>query len=153
VKKSRESHPDLAGAVGQCEIWGGAEYTCNRVGDRYLDQITFSGHSSRSSDYEAFTELGIKTFRIGLLWELHEQDSSWKWADLRMKWMQSVGVRPILGLIHHGSGPRHTHLLDPLFPEKLAAYAGSVAARYPWVDAYTPGIRITGLARVIFARC
>ena len=40
--------------------------------------------------------------------------------------------------MHHGSGPQHTSLLDPSFPEKLAAYARAVAERYPWVDAWTP---------------
>lgn len=43
-----------------------------------------------------------------------------------------------MGLVHHGSGPRHTSLLDPDWPVKLADYAASVAQRYPWVDAYTP---------------
>ena len=36
------------------------------------------------------------------------------------------------------AGPAHTSLLDPAFPEKLAKYAGDVAERYPWIDAYTP---------------
>jgi dTDP-4-dehydrorhamnose reductase len=45
---------------------------------------------------------------------------------------------PIIGLVHHGSGPSYTSLLDPNFPEKLAHYAGAVARRYPWVSAYTP---------------
>ncbi len=40
--------------------------------------------------------------------------------------------------MHHGSGPRHTSLLDPEFPQKLARYASLVAERYPWLDAYTP---------------
>lgn len=40
--------------------------------------------------------------------------------------------------MHHGSGPRHTDLLDPEMPEKLAAFAGAFAERFPWVDAYTP---------------
>lgn len=44
----------------------------------------------------------------------------------------------MLGLVHHGSGPQGTDLLDPEFPAKLAAYAGAVAARYPWVDRWTP---------------
>ena len=43
-----------------------------------------------------------------------------------------------MGLVHHGSGPRHTSLLDPAFPSDLAAYASAVARRYPWVDDYTP---------------
>jgi beta-glucosidase/6-phospho-beta-glucosidase/beta-galactosidase len=52
--------------------------------------------------------------------------------------MRRTGIRPIAGLLHHGSGPTHTSLLDPEFPRKLAAYAGAVAQRYPWIDAYTP---------------
>ncbi|GAC1653015.1 MAG: hypothetical protein NVS9B15_13640 [Acidobacteriaceae bacterium] len=49
-----------------------------------------------------------------------------------------LGIRPIASLVHHGSGPSHTSLLDPQFPEKLARYAEQVAERYPWLDAYTP---------------
>ena len=47
-------------------------------------------------------------------------------------------VKPIVGLVHHGSGPRYTHLLDPSFPQRLAEYARAVAERYPHIDAYTP---------------
>jgi dTDP-4-dehydrorhamnose reductase len=43
-----------------------------------------------------------------------------------------------VGLVHHGSGPRHTSLLDPSFPEGLAMYARRVAERYPWVEDWTP---------------
>jgi beta-glucosidase/6-phospho-beta-glucosidase/beta-galactosidase len=120
------------------DVWGGAEYTCNRVGDRYLDQMELSGHAHRMSDYEDFVDLGIRTLRFGLLWERHELDPSWRWSDERLQWMRNAGVRPIASLVHHGSGPPHTHLLDPQFPQKLAAYAESVAQRYPWIDAYTP---------------
>src|SRR5205814_33206 len=49
-----------------------------------------------------------------------------------------LGIRPIVGLVHHGSGPRHTSLLDPRFPDEVAAFARAVAARYPWVQSYTP---------------
>src|SRR3954462_4923989 len=120
------------------EVWGGAEDTCNRVGNRYLDQMELSGHAHRMSDYEDFADLGIRTLRFGLLWERHELDPSWRWSDQRLQWMRSAGVRPIASLVHHGSGPPHTHLLDPQFPNKRSAYAGSVARRCPWIDAYTP---------------
>lgn len=120
------------------EVWAGAEYTCNRVGDRYLDQMNLSGQAERLADLEQFRSLGIKTLRFGLLWERHELNPSWQWSDERLDWMRASGIRPIAGLMHHGSGPAHTSLLDPDFPEKLAAYAGAVAERYPWIDAYTP---------------
>src|ERR1700694_4848627 len=95
------------------EVWGGPEYTCNRVGNHYFDQMKLSGHAGRLSDYERFAELGIKTLRCGLLWERHEFDPSWRWADERLQWMRREGTRPIAGLLHHGSGPPHTNLLDP----------------------------------------
>ena len=52
--------------------------------------------------------------------------------------MRELSLRPIVGLVHHGSGPPTTSLLDPEFPEKLAAFALQVAQRYPWVRDYTP---------------
>jgi dTDP-4-dehydrorhamnose reductase len=55
-----------------------------------------------------------------------------------MERMRSLGITPVIGLLHHGSGPRTTSLLDPAFPEKLAEYARAVAVRYPWAGLYTP---------------
>ncbi len=52
--------------------------------------------------------------------------------------LRSLGINAIVGLVHHGSGPRHTNLLDPSFPLLLAEYAGAVARRYPWITHYTP---------------
>ncbi len=52
--------------------------------------------------------------------------------------MEELKLRPIAGLLHHGSGPRYTSLVDPDFPNKFAAFAARVAQRYPWIDAYTP---------------
>ena len=120
------------------EVWGGAEYTCNRVGECYFDQMDLSGHATRLHDLQGFADLGIQALRCGVLWERHEREPSWQWADSYLGAIRATGMRPIVGLVHHGSGPRHTSLLDPEFPEKLATYAGEVAARYPWVDTYTP---------------
>ena len=64
--------------------------------------------------------------------------ADWSWPDERLGRLRELGIRPIVGLVHHGSGPRDTSLLDPRFPERLAEYAAAVAARYPWVEAFTP---------------
>lgn len=125
------------------EVWGGVECTCNRVGDRYFDQMDLSGHSTRLSDFHDFARLGIRTLRFGLLWERWARQRSWEWSDACLRRLQEIGIRPIAGLVHHGSGPSEsgtegTSLLDPMFAEKLAAYAALVAQRYPWIDAYTP---------------
>ena len=134
--QSTNSEPGKRNA--SLEVWGGAEYTRNRVRDKYFDQMNLSGHSERMRDYEQFAELGIRTFRFGLLWERYELDPSWSWSDERLHWMQEAGIRPIVSLMHHGSGPEHTSLMDPEFPYRFASYAESVAQRYPWVEAYTP---------------
>ncbi len=120
------------------QIWGGAEYTHNRVHDEYLDQMDVSGHAGRMDDYGRIAGLGIRTLRLGLLWEHYVRDGSWENFDIRLSHVTQAGLRPIAGLLHHGSGPRETSLMDPEFPQKLADYAQSVAERYPWIDHYTP---------------
>ena len=124
------------------ELWGGIEPTHNRVGDRYYSQLDRSGHHARLADLDRCAELGIRTLRYPVLWERTmpepRQEPDWTWPDKRLARLRELGIAPIVGLLHHGSGPLHTSLLDPKFPEKLADYAARVASRYPWVDRYTP---------------
>ena len=124
------------------ELWGGVECTVNRVGNRFIDQVELSGHAGRPGDLDLFAGLGIRALRYPVLWERTAPndvaDADWAWADERLGRLRELGIRPIVGLVHHGSGPRHTSLVDPHFAEGLAQFARAVAERYPWVDAYTP---------------
>ena len=124
------------------DLWGGVECTCRRVGTGYSDQLTRSGHRHRLTDLDRFAELGLRTLRYPVLWEHVAPESldrpDWRWPDERLPRLQALGIEPIVGLVHHGSGPRYTDLADPGFAEGLARYAGMVAARYPWVRYYTP---------------
>jgi dTDP-4-dehydrorhamnose reductase len=124
------------------ELWGGIECTVNRVGDTYHDQLSFSGHARRDSDLHALGTLGIKSLRYPVLWEhaapRSADDVDFTWADRRLTKIRELGITPIAGLLHHGSGPRYTSLLDPEFPRKLANYSGQVARRYPWLTRLTP---------------
>jgi dTDP-4-dehydrorhamnose reductase len=124
------------------ELWAGVEGTVNRVRDRYFDQMERSGHARRFEDLDLFAGLGIRVLRYPVLWERVAPDgtalANWRWTDRRLGRLRELGVRPIAGLLHHGSGPRCTNLLDPVFPELLAEYAGAVANRYPWLTDYTP---------------
>jgi dTDP-4-dehydrorhamnose reductase len=123
-------------------MWGGVECTVNRVGDVYLDQLERNGHCARLDDLDLFASLGIKALRYPLLWERIAPrglaHADWSWADERMARLRELGVRPIVGLVHHGSGPAHTSLLDDSFVTGLAEFARAVACRYPWVEDYTP---------------
>lgn len=131
--------PDRAASL---ELWGGIECTVNRVHDRYFDQIERTGHARRLDDLDRFAALGLRVLRYPILWERTAPDdparADWTWADARMARLRQLGIRPVIGLVHHGSGPRHTSLQDPAFAEGLAAYARAVARRYPWVLDYTP---------------
>lgn len=124
------------------ELWGGVECTLNRIGDGYRDQLVASGHHARGSDLDAFARLGIRRMRYPVLWERvapeHPDEANWDWSDERLARLHAHGIDPIIGLLHHGSGPRYTSLIDPEFPVKLARYARQVAERYPWVTHYTP---------------
>jgi len=124
------------------ELWGGLECTVNRVRNDYYSQLDRNGHTQRACDIDRFASLGIRAIRYPILWEHTAPDglatADWRWPDERLRALRDAGVTPIAGLVHHGSGPRHTSLLDPAFAEQLADYAGAVAARYPWLEYYTP---------------
>lgn len=126
------------------ELWGGPECTINRVGDTYSDQFARSGHYARSGDIDLFARLGLAAVRYPVLWERfdsgrgHDLRRIWEWHDQRLAALDARGLRAIVGLLHHGSGPADTHLLAPDFPARFAAFAETVAQRYPWVGEWTP---------------
>jgi dTDP-4-dehydrorhamnose reductase len=124
---------------GRLEVWAGPECTLNRVGDRYFDQLARTGHDARLDDLDRLAGLGVKAVRYPVLWERHATARiDWSWADERLNRLRKLGIRPIVGLVHHGSGPPHTSLLEPSFADGLAEFAARVAERFPWIDAYTP---------------
>jgi dTDP-4-dehydrorhamnose reductase len=125
------------------ELWAGPECTINRVGDRFGDQFERCGHAQRLEDLAMFADLGIKAIRYPISWERiapdRPDDCDWSWIDPRLHRLRELGVNVIAGLVHHGSGPAYTNLLDDAgFARGLAEYAGRVAERYPWVDHWTP---------------
>src|SRR3954466_352010 len=124
------------------QLWGGVECTVNRVGDRFFNQLERNGHWDRANDLDRFAAIGLRTLRFPVLWELlapeHDVEPDWSWSDGRLERARALGIRLIAGLLHHGSGPSFTNLVDPAFPQLFADYAGKVARRYPWIEAYTP---------------
>ncbi|MEO6819920.1 MAG: dTDP-4-dehydrorhamnose reductase [Ginsengibacter sp.] len=125
------------------ELWGGVECTINRVNNTFRDQLDETGHYVRNEDIQQFSLIGIKKIRYPILWEAHQKNSQdepidWKRSTEILEELQSLKITPIVGLLHHGSGPIFTELLDDKFPEMLAGYASKVAKQFPWINFYTP---------------
>ena len=128
--------------LAKLALWGGIECTVNRVGNVYQDQVCRSGHHDRPDDLDCLAELGIRVLRYPVLWERtapdHPHTLHWRWSDERLKQLRTLGIRPIVGLVHHGCGPRYATFNGPAFEQELPRYARLVAERYPWVRSYTP---------------
>lgn len=120
----------------ELELWVGPEASYVRVGEGVTDQQGLSGFSSREGDLERLASLGASRVRFPLLWERETADQVW--ARYALPRLRELGVKPLLGLVHHGGGAVPAGILDEGFAEGLAAYAGRVASRFPWIDAYTP---------------
>jgi dTDP-4-dehydrorhamnose reductase len=86
--------------------------------------------------------LGVAGTRYPVLWEKTAPGDPGKpdtaWARARLDALEQRNLEPIVTLLHHGSGPAHTRLTDPDFPERFAAYAGAIAAAFPWILRWTP---------------
>ncbi|MFT3783392.1 MAG: family 1 glycosylhydrolase [Nibricoccus sp.] len=121
------------------EIWGGIECSFVRLQNHCSDQLARTGHAERLDDLDRLAGLGLRTLRYPILWERHASDPiDWRWADERLKRLRELGIRPIVGLLHHGCGPLPDGFLDSDFVDGFARFARAVAERFPWIDAYTP---------------
>ncbi|MCW3108389.1 MAG: dTDP-4-dehydrorhamnose reductase, partial [Segetibacter sp.] len=123
------------------EIWGGLECSLNRVEDNYMDQLVLSGHYTRGyDDIKRFADLGIKALRYPVLWEKHapqiDTTIDWSYSRARLTELSQAHIQPIVGLVHHGSGPVYADFFDGSFAEGLGEYAGKVAEQFPWVEYY-----------------
>lgn len=130
-----------AGSV-PLQLWGGVECTINRVGETYRHQLQETGHADRFEDVDLIVALECEAIRYPVLWEHVAPDGpetrDWSWHDVRLGRLQAQGQRIIAGLVHHGSGPSYTNLLDPGFAVGLAGHAQAVAQRYPFIRDWTP---------------
>lgn len=126
------------------EIWGGLECSFNRVKDVYMDQLQYCGHYPRAlEDIESIAGLGVSVVRYPVIWErLHPTPGhAVDWAntvETPLNALRARGIKPIAGLVHHGSGPRYADILSPSFAPALADFAGKVATKFPWIEYYTP---------------
>ncbi len=125
------------------EFWASPEPTVARIGaSRRRDQLAETGHELRDGDLDLIARLGVSASRYPVLWEKvaphHPERRDYDWAARRLHGLAARGVEPIVTLLHHGSGPPYTDLLDPAFPRMFGEYAAATARRFPWVKRWTP---------------
>src|SRR5690242_18996348 len=117
------------------DLWVGVEATVSRIQDRVQDQLRLSGFHARLDDIDRLASLGATHIRFPLLWERTAPNSlkraDWAWADSRLERLSSYDLKPIIGLVHHGSRPKSTNLVQSSFVTRLVKYARAVAQRYP----------------------
>ena len=145
------------------ELWGGVECTINRVHDKYYSQLEKTGYMARNDSIAHIAALHVKALRYPILWEMYQpvadQPIDFSKADKELTALAEYGIRPIAGLLHHGSGPRFTNLLDPEFPDAFSRYARRVAEKFPHLSQYTPinepltTARFSGLYGIWYPHC
>ena len=124
-------------------MWASPEPTVARITrNRYRDQLEETGHAQREGDLDLLASLGVSATRYPVLWERtatgDEAKPDLRWARGRLERLRELEIEPIVTLLHHGSGPPSTDLLDPAFAERFATYAEAVARAFPWVRRWTP---------------
>lgn len=128
--------------ISNLELWGGMEYTINRVNNEYFDQLSYTGHYNRTEDIDVLIASGITTIRFPILWEKHQPSYltqiDWTYTANILERLRDAGITVIAGLVHHGSGPEYVNFFDDTFEDGLQAYASAVALKFPWIQYYTP---------------
>ena len=125
------------------EIWASPEPTVARIDSATIrDQAAETGWSTRAGDVDRIADLGVGGCRFPVLWE-HVAPHDPNVRDFRTQRagiarLHERGVEPIVTLLHHGSGPRYTDLLDSAFPQLFAEYAAAAARELPGVRRWTP---------------
>lgn len=107
-----------------------------------VDQMEKCGHYIHwQRDFDLVQELGIHFLRYGppihRTW-LGPGKYDWEFADLTFHDLRKRDIIAITDLCHFGVPDWVGNFQNPEFPELFATYAGDFAARFPWVQLYTP---------------
>jgi beta-glucosidase/6-phospho-beta-glucosidase/beta-galactosidase len=107
-----------------------------------VDEMESCGHYERwKEDFQLVEELGINFLRYGVpIYRtfLGEDRFDWEFADKTFTELKRLNIAPIADLCHFGVPDWIGNFQNPDFPHLFAKYAGTFAARFPWVQLYTP---------------
>ena len=104
-----------------------------------LEKCGFYKHWRK--DFELVQEQGIRFLRYGppihTTW-LGEGHYDWAFCDETLEDLKRRDIVPILDLCHFGVPDWIGDFQNPDFPKLFERYAADFAARYPWIQLYTP---------------
>jgi beta-glucosidase/6-phospho-beta-glucosidase/beta-galactosidase len=107
-----------------------------------VDELEKCGHYTYwRKDFDLVQELGIQFLRYGppihTTW-LGPNRYDWSFSDEVFGDLQKRNIVPIVDLCHFGLPDWLGNFQNPDFPGLFADYARAFAARFPWVQLYTP---------------
>ncbi|MDB5715381.1 MAG: glycoside hydrolase family 1 [Sphingomonadales bacterium] len=107
-----------------------------------VDEMASCGHYKHwQRDFELVEEMGIGYLRYGppihTTW-LGVGKYDWEFADLTFAELKRRNLVPIVDLCHFGVPDWIGNFQNRDFPALFATYAKAFAARFPWVQIYTP---------------
>jgi glycosyltransferase involved in cell wall biosynthesis len=130
-----------AAARPRLRLIAGFESTYAPLGD--ADGFETTRHDERwRTDLGGIAAAGVRDVRYPLRWHRIETAPGrydWTGTDAVLEHLRELGLRPVVDLLHHTSHPAWLTdgFADPRFPASFERFAAQVAARYPWIDAYT----------------
>ena len=122
----------------------GIENSCPTIqgGRVRVDEMEKCGfYKHWKTDFDLVEEIGIRFLRFGPsiihTW-LGPDQYDWELSDLHFNGLRKRDILPIVDLCHFGVPDWLGNFQNPDFPEVFERYAVAFAARYPWIQLYTP---------------
>lgn len=122
----------------------GIENSCPTVqgGRVRVDEMAKCGfYEHWKTDFDLVEEIGIRFLRFGpsiLHTWLGPDRYDWEMSDMQFNELRKRDILPIVDLCHFGVPDWLGNFQNPDFPEVFERYARAFAARYPWIQLYTP---------------
>lgn len=117
-------------------------YPTIRNGRERVDEMEKCGHYDKwRADFDCVEQLGIRFLRYGPPLPrtfLGSGKYDWTFVDETFAELRARGIMPIVDLCHFGVPDWIGNFQNGDFPELFAEYASAFAARYRWVQLYTP---------------
>ncbi|MEO8572940.1 MAG: family 1 glycosylhydrolase [Pyrinomonadaceae bacterium] len=107
-----------------------------------IDELEKCGHYEHwREDFALVEELGIRYLRYGVpLYCVFRGPGEYDWSftDEAFNELKRRNIAPLAELCHFGVPDWIGNFQNPEFPELFAQYSRDFAARFPWIQLYTP---------------